>query len=68
MSLRWFHLVFLLFAIMGADLFGGWALHEYFTANDRAMLGLGVVSLIGGLGLAGYVFWFVRKAERAHLT
>ncbi|MCB9852868.1 MAG: hypothetical protein H6819_07210 [Phycisphaerales bacterium] len=67
MSLRWFHLVFLLFAIMGADLFGGWALHEYSTAGDRGMLGMGLVSLIGGLGLAAYVFWFVQKAERLHL-
>lgn len=68
MSLRWFHLVFLLFAIMIAELFGGWAMHEYFTTGDLVLLSLGVVSLAGGLGLAGYVFWFVRKTERAHLT
>ncbi|HPF38320.1 MAG TPA: hypothetical protein P5081_09805 [Phycisphaerae bacterium] len=67
MSLRWFHLVFLLFAIMGADLFGGWALHEYASVGDRGMLGMGVVSMIGGFGLAAYVFWFARKAERLHL-
>lgn len=68
MSLRWFHLVFLLIVIMGAELFGGWSMHEYFTAGDGMFLALGVTSLLGGLGLAGYIFWFVRKTERAHLT
>ncbi len=67
MSLKNFHLVFLLFAIMGADLFGGWAFRAYREGGDLMTLWLGVVSIVGGLGLAGYVLWFVQKVRSAHL-
>lgn len=67
MTLKGFHLIFLLITIMGADLFGGWAIHEYNTTHEAFTLALGIVSMAGGLGLAAYVLWFVRKAETAHL-
>lgn len=67
MSLKGLHLIFLLIAIMGADLFGGWAIHEYNVTHEVLTLVLGIVSMAGGLGLAAYVLWFVRKAETAHL-
>ena len=67
MSLRTFHLIFMLIAIMGADLFGAWAIHEYHNSGDGLTLALGIISLVGGLGLCGYIFWFIRKAKLAHL-
>ncbi len=67
MSLRTFHLIFMLIAIVGADLFGGWAIHEYHSSGDGLTLALGIISLVGGLGLCAYLIWFVRKAEVAHL-
>ena len=67
MTLRWFHMVFLLLAIMGADLFGGWAIRAS-SDGDRSLLIMGVVSMVGGLGLCGYVLWLVRKLDQAHIS
>lgn len=67
MSLRKFHMVFLLIAIMGADLFGGWAIHEFRHAGDPLILTSGIFSMIGGLGLAGYVLWLIHKMDKAHI-
>ena len=63
-SLRSFHLVFILLAIVGADLFGGWALHEYHVRGDVATLWLGIACMVGGLGLAAYSVHFVRMLDR----
>ena len=67
MSLKTFHLVFILFAIMGADLFGGWAIHDYRINGDLPTLMLGVLCILGGLGLTVYVIFLVRAMERAHI-
>jgi len=67
LSLRTFHLVFILIAIAGADLFGGWAVHTYQTTHDPMTLMLGIVSFVGGLGLIGYGLWVVAKFDRAHI-
>jgi hypothetical protein len=66
-SLRAFHLLFILVAIMGADLFGGWAVHEYRASGDVAMLWLGIVCMAGGLGLAAYSIRFVQMMDRTHV-
>ncbi len=63
MSLRTFHLFFILVAIMGADLFGGWAAHEYHVAGNLPILLLGIGCMIGGLGLAAYVTRFVHMLD-----
>lgn len=68
MSLRTFHLVFMIAVIMLAELFGGWAVREYRNVGDPGTLWLGIASFAAGLGLAGYVLWFVRKADAQHLT
>jgi hypothetical protein len=65
MSLRTFHLVFILLAIMGADLYGGWAIREYHESGGTTILLLGIACLIGGLGLAAYSIRFVRWMDRA---
>ena len=67
MSLRTFHLVFILLASMGADLFGGWAVREYRASGDAFTLALGIACMIGGLGLAAYAIRFVRMIERERL-
>jgi len=66
MSLRWFHMVFLLVAMVAADLFGAWAMwHHGRSGGDPLILVLGIISLIGGLALAAYVAWLVRKLDLA---
>lgn len=68
LSLRSFHLVFLLLVIVSADLFGVWCLLDYQDGGGVWMLLLGLVSLVGGLGLIGYALWFVRKLDRAKIA
>jgi hypothetical protein len=66
-SLRSFHLVFLLVAIVGADLFGAWAVWQYVEQKDGVMLALGVIAVLGGLGLIWYAFKLVRQLDRANV-
>lgn len=68
MSLRAFHLVFILIAMIGADVFGAWAIHEWRLTGEWTTLALGAISLVGGLGLAAYSAWFVVKLEKAHIA
>jgi hypothetical protein len=63
-SLRTFHLAFILLAIMGADLFGGWAVNEYGTTGNTSILLVGIACMIGGLGLAVYSLRIVRLLDR----
>ena len=65
MSLRSFHLAFILLVIVGADLFGAWAVHESRVTDAASWLWLGIVTLLGGLGLCWYVLRFVRTMDKA---
>jgi len=65
MTLRTFHLAFILLAIMGADLFGGWAVNEYGTTGNLSILLLGIACMLGGLGLAVYSIRVVSMMDRA---
>ena len=67
MSLRTFHIFFIAVAIVGAEFFGGWALQYFTSKGDRLVLSLGIVSMLGGLGLAAYALWFIRKMNRANI-
>lgn len=67
MSLRTFHLFFIVLCIMGADLVGAWALWGYGGSRDPGMLALGIVSIGGGLGLIGYAIHVYKLMERAHI-
>ena len=67
MSLRSFHLVFILLAIVGADLFGAWAIWNFAQDGDRMLLALGSVAIAGGLGLVFYVVRLVRSLDRAEI-
>lgn len=64
MSLRAFHLLFILLVIVGADLFGVWAVWRYTETREVLTLVMGVVSLLGGLGLVAYAVYFVRNYDR----
>jgi len=67
LSLRVFHLFFLLVAIVGADLVGIWAINRYYRTDGTGMLVMGLICLVGGLGLLVYGIWFVRKMDRVHI-
>ena len=63
MSLRTFHLVFILIVIMSAELFGMRELWHYQSTNESSMLWMGILSLAGGLVLSVYALIFVRKMD-----
>lgn len=68
MSLRTFHLVFILAAIVCADLFGAWSIWHYPLTGDVLSLALGILTLAGGLALTAYAVLFVRGMKRAGIT
>ncbi|MEM1245001.1 MAG: hypothetical protein AAGA81_08015 [Acidobacteriota bacterium] len=57
MSLRSFHVVFIVGAVLLGVAFAGWAL-----ASGRT--GLGVLSLVVSSALAGYCWFFVRRLQK----
>ena len=67
MSLRTIHLLFILTAIIGADLFGAWAVWNFRHTRDAFTLCLGIAAVLGGLGLIWYAFRFVAKFDKAKI-
>ena len=67
MSLRTFHMVFILLVMMCADLFGGWALHRWQDQGEPLILALGVMGFAAGLVLAGYALWLYTELQRRHV-
>jgi hypothetical protein len=63
MSLKAFHLVFLISSILLALGFGGWSIHQYLATGDALDLILGVVSLISGILLGVYGKYFLKKLK-----
>ncbi len=67
MSLRAFHLFFILLAIVTAEMFGARELWHFRVTQDAAELWMGILSLAGGLGLSAYALFFVRKMDSAQI-
>jgi hypothetical protein len=65
MSLRTFHLFFIWICILGADLFGVWAIWSFVQTGDALTLGMGIVTILGGCGLVVYAVRFVKNVEQA---
>jgi len=63
MSLKAFHIIFVLFAGLLAVGFGGWAVREFRLTGDASALVAGVGSLLFALVLVGYGRWFLRKLK-----
>jgi hypothetical protein len=68
LSLRTFHLVFILAAMVAADMFGAWAIWHYPLTGDATALALGIAALVGGLALAAYTIAVVRSWDRARIV
>lgn len=68
MSLKTFHLIFILIVIVGAELFGARGVWFYRHTGDLLTLWLGLLSLVGGVGLSVYALFFVRKLDKAGIT
>lgn len=66
-TLRTVHLSFMLLAIAGADLVGGWGISSYLETGDVGRLALGTMCVLGGLGLVVYVVRFVHRMDAANI-
>lgn len=63
MTLRTIHLVFILFAILLADMLGAWAIYHRSLVEGPQLVWLGILSLLGGLALCAYALVFTRKMD-----
>jgi hypothetical protein len=64
MSLKAFHIIFIVASTLLAFAFGAWALVQYRTYGGNGTdLGMGIASLVAGLGLAIYGRYFVKKLK-----
>lgn len=63
MSLKTFHIVFVIASILLAFFFGGWLLHDYFATRQVAELVVGILSVLAGVGLICYGKAVLRKLK-----
>ena len=64
MSLKAFHLFFIVISILAAFGFSFWAFQNYQAANDSTFLKIAILSALTGAGLVVYGIFFVRKARK----
>ena len=64
MSLKSFHIVFIVAAGALALLFGLWGIDDWRTNGITSSLWLGIGSLIVGACLVPYGIWFLRKTRK----
>ena len=63
MSLKAFHIFFIVASTLLALGFGGWAIAAYRAGGDPTNLGMGVGSLVLGAVLIVYSRWFLQKLK-----
>lgn len=63
MSLKTFHIVFVVVSTILALGFGVWAFREYRVSGDGTTVWAGVGSLLAAVALVVYGFWFLRKLK-----
>jgi len=63
MSLKAFHILFIIVATLLCVLMGVWGWNDYFTSGDKIGFLLGIVGTAGLLLLIPYYTWFRKKAQ-----
>lgn len=61
MSLKAFHIIFVIVSTMLAVGVGIWAIREYQVTGEAGALAFGAASLAGAVSLVVYGRWFLRK-------
>ena len=64
MSLKAFHILFIVLSLLLAVFFGLWCITSYQQAQDSFLLNAGILSLIASSALVLYLVWFFKKTER----
>ncbi len=63
MSLKAFHIFFIVVSTLLCVLFGVWAVRDYRVSGSTMNLALGITSFVTGVGLVWYGRWFLRKLK-----
>ena len=63
MSLKAFHIVFIVLSTLLAVAFGVWAVNDFGRSGSHLHLALGVGSFIASGALVWYGVWFLRKLK-----
>ena len=63
MSLKAFHIIFVIASTLLAFGFGGWELQQYFVTREMQALVLGISSVVGGVALLWYGKVVLRKLK-----
>lgn len=63
MSLKAFHVVFIVASILLSFLVGAWGVQEYRTEGGQTALAIGVLFYVAGVALVVYALRFVRKVR-----
>ena len=64
MSLKAFHIIFIVSSTLLAFGFGGWALYQFFSVGHATVdLVMGVASVLAGIGLLWYGKYFLKKLK-----
>ncbi|CAM2064310.1 hypothetical protein SCOR_03005 [Sulfidibacter corallicola] len=64
MSLKAFHVFFILISILMTTLVVGWSVRAFKMTNDMSHLGFGCLFFILGLGLTGYAVKILKDVGR----
>lgn len=63
MSLKSFHIVFIVASILLSFLVGAWGIREYRAEGSGTGLAIGIFFYFGGIALVVYALRFVRKTR-----
>ncbi len=64
MSLKTFHIFFILLSIALAFGFGFWGIRDYSVTGNVLNRGMGLGALAGGIILTAYLAWFFSKMRK----
>ena len=63
MSLKAFHVFFVVVSTLCALGFGAWAIGDYLRTGSGTVLTLGILGFVAAAALVWYGFWFLRKLK-----
>jgi uncharacterized membrane protein YcjF (UPF0283 family) len=63
MSLKAFHVFFVIVSVLCALGFGGWAVADYARTGRPGVLALAILAFVAAIALVWYGLWFLRKIK-----
>ena len=64
MSLKVVHVFVIILSTVLLAFFGFWALCDYTASRNSVNLVWGILSLLGGIALVPYLYWFISKMKK----